>query len=79
MAIKLITLHVHVSPLILAHGKATSCNLQFLVAVDTANPLVVIKDIRERGRRVAIRVLDIDHILNGYVPLVNVVPKRAPD
>ena len=67
------------TPLVLAHGKAIPCSLQFLVAVDTADPFVVVKDIRERRRRVAVRVLNVDHILHGYAPLVNVVPKRAPD
>ena len=55
------------------------CNLQFLVAVDTADPLFVIKDIRERGWRVSVRVLYMDHILNGYAPLINVAPERTPD
>ena len=54
-------------------------NLQLLVAVDTANPLFVIKDIRERGGRVSVRVLYIDHILNGYAPLINVAPERTSD
>ena len=39
----------------------------------------MVKDIRERGRRVSIRVLYIDHILDGYAPLVNVALERASD
>ena len=54
-------------------------NLQFLVAVDTADPLFMIKDVRERGWRVSVRVLYINHILNGYAPLINVAPERTPD
>ena len=54
-------------------------NLQFLVTVNTADPLFVVKDIWERGRRVSIRVLYIDHILNRYAPLVNVALERASD
>ena len=54
-------------------------NLQFLVTVNTADPLFVIKDIRERGWRVSVRVLYINHIFNGYAPLINVAPKRTPD
>ena len=47
--------------------------------MNTADPLFVVKDIRERGRRVSIRVLYIDHILDGYAPLVNVARERASD
>ena len=58
---------------------STVYNLQFLVAVDTADPVLVIKRVWERGGRVSDRVVYLDHVLNRYAPLVNVALESAPN
>ena len=52
-------------------------NLQLFVAVYTADPILVVKHVWQDWGRVALRILYLNHILDGDSSLVNVPLERS--